>query len=103
MPTPKEVLARGAKWAPYRTIASWCLWRVSEGGSWRRCESLEYSGPALFGLARVVGQHTLVRQRQFATGARRDNVDADALSWRRRAARLRASSARRAVLRRCDR
>jgi len=33
MPTPKEVLARGAKWAPYRTIASWYLWRVSEGGS----------------------------------------------------------------------
>ncbi len=31
MPTPKEVLARGAKWAPYRTVASWYLWRASEG------------------------------------------------------------------------
>ena len=31
MPTPKEVLARGAKWAPYRTVASWYLWRAAEG------------------------------------------------------------------------
>ncbi|HTL00122.1 MAG TPA: methylated-DNA--[protein]-cysteine S-methyltransferase [Pseudomonadales bacterium] len=31
MPTPKEVLARGAKWAPYRTVASWYLWRAPEG------------------------------------------------------------------------
>ncbi len=31
MPTPTEVLARGAKWAPYRTVASWYLWRASEG------------------------------------------------------------------------
>lgn len=30
MPTPKEVLARGAKWAPYRTVASWYLWRAAE-------------------------------------------------------------------------
>ena len=33
MPTPKEVLARGAKWTPYRTVASWYLWRASEGNS----------------------------------------------------------------------
>lgn len=31
MPTPKEVLARGVKWAPYRTVASWYLWRAAEG------------------------------------------------------------------------
>ena len=30
MPTPKEVIARGAKWAPYRTVASWYLWRAAE-------------------------------------------------------------------------
>ncbi len=30
MPTPKDVLARGAKWAPYRTVASWYLWRAAE-------------------------------------------------------------------------
>ncbi len=30
MPLPKDVLARGAKWAPYRTVASWYLWRAAE-------------------------------------------------------------------------
>lgn len=28
MPTPKDVLRHGEKWAPYRTIASWYLWRL---------------------------------------------------------------------------
>lgn len=32
LPTPKQVMARGAKWAPYRTVASWYLWRVLEIG-----------------------------------------------------------------------
>lgn len=27
LPTPEKVLKIGAKWAPYRTIASWYLWR----------------------------------------------------------------------------
>lgn len=27
LPTPKRVLEIGAKWAPYRTVASWYLWR----------------------------------------------------------------------------
>ena len=27
-PAPKKVAAIGAKWAPYRTVASWYLWRV---------------------------------------------------------------------------
>lgn len=30
LPTPKQVAKRGAPWAPYRTIASWYLWRVLE-------------------------------------------------------------------------
>ena len=30
MPAPKDVLARGAKWAPYRTVASWYLWRATD-------------------------------------------------------------------------
>jgi len=30
LPTPKQVLRRGAKWAPYRTIASWYMWRILE-------------------------------------------------------------------------
>ena len=28
LPTPPQVLKRGAPWAPYRTIASWYLWRL---------------------------------------------------------------------------
>lgn len=28
LPTPPQVLRRGASWAPYRTIASWYLWRL---------------------------------------------------------------------------
>jgi DNA-3-methyladenine glycosylase II len=27
LPSPKRVLEVGAKWAPYRTVASWYLWR----------------------------------------------------------------------------
>ena len=30
LPTPKQVLARGAKWAPYRTIGAWYMWRILE-------------------------------------------------------------------------
>jgi len=30
LPTPKQVQARGRKWAPYRTVASWYMWRVLE-------------------------------------------------------------------------
>ncbi len=28
LPTPPQVLTRGAPWAPHRTIASWYLWRL---------------------------------------------------------------------------
>lgn len=30
LPTAAQVLRRGAKWAPYRTIAAWYMWRVLE-------------------------------------------------------------------------
>ena len=29
-PSPKELAAHGARWAPYRTVASWYLWRALE-------------------------------------------------------------------------
>jgi 3-methyladenine DNA glycosylase/8-oxoguanine DNA glycosylase len=32
LPTPADVAARGVRWAPYRTVASWYLWRAAEGG-----------------------------------------------------------------------
>lgn len=28
LPTPKEVAVRGERWRPYRTVASWYLWRA---------------------------------------------------------------------------
>ena len=30
LPTPKELTAYGERWAPYRTVASWYLWRAAE-------------------------------------------------------------------------
>lgn len=30
MPTPKEVLRYGERWKPYRTTASWYLWRAAD-------------------------------------------------------------------------
>lgn len=30
MPEPEAVAKRGARWAPYRTVASWYLWRATE-------------------------------------------------------------------------
>ncbi len=30
LPAPKEVLARGERWRPYRSVASWYLWRAVE-------------------------------------------------------------------------
>ena len=30
MPTPKELLAFGERWRPYRTVASWYMWRACE-------------------------------------------------------------------------
>jgi 3-methyladenine DNA glycosylase/8-oxoguanine DNA glycosylase len=29
--TPKALLPRGDDWKPYRTVASWYLWRVADG------------------------------------------------------------------------
>jgi 3-methyladenine DNA glycosylase/8-oxoguanine DNA glycosylase len=30
LPTAKQLLRRGEKWRPYRSIASWYLWRAAE-------------------------------------------------------------------------
>ena len=30
LPTPKEALAIGAPWAPYRSVGSWYMWRATE-------------------------------------------------------------------------
>jgi DNA-3-methyladenine glycosylase II len=30
VPTPKEALLIGEKWAPYRSVGSWYMWRAAE-------------------------------------------------------------------------
>jgi len=30
LPKPKEILAHGERWRPYRTVASWYMWRAAE-------------------------------------------------------------------------
>ena len=36
MPSPKELAAYGVRWHPYRTVASWYLWRVVERATERK-------------------------------------------------------------------
>ena len=36
MPKPSLVLARGSRWQPYRTVASWYLWRAADLDKLRR-------------------------------------------------------------------
>jgi 3-methyladenine DNA glycosylase/8-oxoguanine DNA glycosylase len=36
MPPPKELAAYGVRWHPYRTVASWYLWRVVERATERK-------------------------------------------------------------------
>ena len=30
LPSPEQLLAHGERWRPYRTLASWYLWRILE-------------------------------------------------------------------------
>lgn len=32
MPAPDRVLEHGKRWAPYRSVASWYMWRAADGG-----------------------------------------------------------------------
>ena len=32
LPTPGQVLRRGERWRPYRTVAAWYLWRAADAG-----------------------------------------------------------------------
>ena len=35
MPTPKELLAFGERWRPYRTVASWYMWRAFQRAGYK--------------------------------------------------------------------
>lgn len=43
LPSPKELAAYGLRWKPYRTVASWYLWRMVERATARKVTPL---GPA---------------------------------------------------------
>jgi 3-methyladenine DNA glycosylase/8-oxoguanine DNA glycosylase len=43
LPKPEELAAYGDRWTPYRTAASWYLWRVAERAAARKVMPL---GPA---------------------------------------------------------
>jgi DNA-3-methyladenine glycosylase II len=36
MPSPRAVLRYGERWKPYRTVASWYLWRAADGAKRKR-------------------------------------------------------------------
>ena len=36
MPTPRAMLRFGERWRPYRTVASWYLWRAADGAKRKR-------------------------------------------------------------------
>ena len=46
MPKPKELLAFGEQWRPYRTVASWYMWRAFErAGSHHNQQNSSPKGP----------------------------------------------------------
>jgi methylated-DNA-[protein]-cysteine S-methyltransferase len=44
LPSPKELEAYGARWKPYRTVASWYLWRVVEQATARKAMPSDGAG-----------------------------------------------------------
>ena len=47
MPKPKELLLRGEKWAPYRTLAGLYLWRIADFASTRKAAEVAADMTAL--------------------------------------------------------
>lgn len=47
LPTPKELGAHGERWAPYRTVASWYLWRALDTDSGRAASQVTRKEPPL--------------------------------------------------------
>ena len=43
LPSPKELAAYGARWKPYRTVASWYLWRAVERATARKTMPLVHA------------------------------------------------------------
>jgi 3-methyladenine DNA glycosylase/8-oxoguanine DNA glycosylase len=45
LPTPRQVLARGERWRPFRTMAAWYLWRALDAPASPRSDRAVSSGP----------------------------------------------------------
>jgi DNA-3-methyladenine glycosylase II len=57
MPTPKQLLAFGERWRPYRTIASWYMWRA--------CHQAGYAG-----MRKIRKAKTKLRKKKRASAAK---------------------------------
>jgi len=45
MPKPKELLAFGERWRPYRTVASWYMWRAFERAGYATTNKIRPAPP----------------------------------------------------------
>jgi DNA-3-methyladenine glycosylase II len=45
MPKPKELLAFGERWRPYRTLASWYMWRAFERAGYKATNKINKATP----------------------------------------------------------
>ena len=67
MPTPKQLLAFGERWRPYRTIASWYMWRAFERAGYAATNKIR---PAPGKRRRVV---KVIRKRKVVIKRRKPN------------------------------
>jgi 3-methyladenine DNA glycosylase/8-oxoguanine DNA glycosylase len=45
MPTPQELLKFGERWRPYRTVASWYMWRAFERAGYKVTNKIQPRKP----------------------------------------------------------
>ncbi len=53
MPNPKELLAFGERWRPYRTVASWYMWRAFERAGYKTTNKIRLAPTRRRGPAKV--------------------------------------------------
>ncbi len=53
MPKPKELLAFGERWRPYRTVASWYMWRAFERAGYKTTNKIRLAPTRRRGPAKV--------------------------------------------------
>lgn len=71
IPKPKELLKFGERWRPYRTIASWYMWRAFERAGYKVTNKIRHRKPRKRGKARQ-GLGTVSRtKRKIAAKPRR--------------------------------